>query len=105
MRMMKRQIAKLPKWVKDMLENNHAEVERLKNKIERLENVAAIMTGREWFVIGNPMFVTSKPPDAETLALWTFTDPNRPFCVCTIGADDVLVIGRDKKKQQVSPTD
>lgn len=79
---------KLPKWVKEKLDSLRTELKAEQEKREQLEAASAILTNRNWFTIKGPKFSSQ-----NTRKLW-YLDNDHPSCLCALGRDDILLVGR-----------
>jgi len=85
---------KLPKWAQK-------EIEELENKIARLDDLkiahAVLMEGRDWFTLH---FHESTFASRDYRILF-FLDPDGANSLCNIGKNDIVLIGRGGKSQEV----
>lgn len=85
---------KQPKWVRELVAKLRTEREDLERRMLRLEQAHEILNKRDWFAIygeRNP-----KIPEGEMRRVWIINRDD-PYPVCSIGYNDVLLIGRARK--------
>lgn len=84
-------VSLLPKWAQRKIKDLEFEVQSR----EALKNLHGLLSDkdRDWFTLPNP----AGGCDIDTLSLWILSSEN-PFRVCTLFKDDLLFIGRARRK-------
>lgn len=87
---MKKEISKLPKWAQAILKSKDYEIDRITRDIETMKSMNAIFSDedRDWFTLPNK--------SDKTYLLYRLYRDNFS-CVCDIGKDDMMFIGRKNK--------
>lgn len=81
---------KLPLWVRKELIALRIELDSIKQQNEELQKISALTTsGKKWFTLNGPHITDNK----DFIRLWILNS-DHPFPVCSLGRNDVLVIGR-----------
>lgn len=90
-------ITKQPKWVQSLIDEKDKELRRTHRELERLQTAHAVLMERDWFTIRGPL----GDDDPETYSLFILRT-NSAHPVCSIGRDDMLLVGRAKKKAKAA---
>lgn len=96
---MKRDITKLPKWAQELIRDQRTDIEMLQS----LKKAHAVLDGREWFTINGPskMCPESLSPDGWYYLFYLYPSGAHP--ACSIGPNDVLLVGRDTNRVGAVP--
>lgn len=81
----------LPKWAQGRLQFARQQVAVLQSKVERIEQVHALLKENTWFVIPGPTF--AEHSDVRKLFA---LNRDEPEVVCSLGIGDRLFVGRAK---------
>jgi hypothetical protein len=92
---MEHKIESLPKWAQKLLMEKHRENAELVQSLANLKCAHAILLNREWFTIPGPTF-----EDSEDYRHLFILDREHPYAICSLGKNDVLLIGRNVKNEQ-----
>jgi hypothetical protein len=85
--------AKLPKWAQDILSSLRQTVAQQETELAAIRESHAVLSNKGWFT------VKGFSPDAKfhpAVTLYYFTN-NSANALCTIGPDDVLLVGRERQ--------
>lgn len=87
-----RDVTTLPQWAQTIIRDLQQENMDLRWKMAGMEKAHGVLAERDWFAIPGP------PPALANgrYHLW-FLDRDHPLAACSLGAGDVLLVGRTIK--------
>lgn len=86
-------IAKLPKWAQEIINDYDHDLEVVQDELKRLQEANTVLHEREWFTINGPLF----KDEHEVRHLW-FLDRERPWQACALYPGDILLVGRNQNR-------
>lgn len=88
-------LSSLPRWAQNIIKRYESEIKEKNEEIKKLQLAHTVLNGRLWFTIPGP------PPDAvypnDLYYLW-FLDKGGAHMACCLKHGDVLLVGRQEKK-------
>ena len=86
---MKKQIEKLPKWAQQVINDQKTEIELLKAKLKRLEEINYLLNNYN-------CFITPLSTQYDYIELY-FANGDRIQSLCSVGKNDRIVICRKRE--------
>jgi hypothetical protein len=85
--------ARLPKWTQELLWTLRATIKAQEDELAAIREAHGALQNKGWFIL--PGINLGK--DHPQVTLYFLTD-NKANSLCTIGPDDVLLVGRTRKE-------
>jgi hypothetical protein len=91
--------ARLPKWAQDIIVSLRQTVKAQEDELAAIREAHGALSSKGWFTLPGINLGNDHPQ----VTLYFFTD-NKANGLCTIGPDDVLLVGRDRKAWNLEET-
>ena len=91
--MAKHDMSRLPKWAQALIVDANCKRQRAEREAMTLRQAHGILNGRDWFCLNG----ADSARGEDVRRLWLL-DRDQPHCICALGPDDTLLVGRGAKE-------